>query len=448
MNTIWDFVKDWWAMMLIVAVLLVVLILFVPWYVLVATAFVAGAVVLAVKKKWFTRSVKKRCKAPANWPDPRPLFNLAFLFGAFKVSEYVANEISVLAGIGAFIILITSAFLQGWREIKVTDKEYNVGVLTFFRRPYPCAPISPGFNFYLLYKIAFGFIPVDITKVDVDQKKQTIMTPKDRIQLTVPLSYTLLPNHKNGHALINYLKSGKAKGVTSLIDNISAQKLREWGMSEEEGPQTWHQAMSSGDEASASLLKRILGEELTPVDPEQWLPNFLTSDLLAYFVRPRRLSPKDNTPQLDRCGANWTTIETAFTSLTSDQQKAIRDQVEARRKAIQNVASGKGHFDMFEYGVFLSRLNLGEISPDEHVIEDAESEERERLQQQGQQVEADNMVALMAKYMAAGLSADRAADLALQQVEKAKGTITRIDSPPGVPIIVNAGGIPSGGSKP
>jgi len=214
--------------------------------------------------------------------------------------------------------------------------------------------IAPFFPFY------YDVIPINVEKKNKDLPPQICMTPKDLAKSKVPLSYTYTPDKDH---LTEYINYGGSKGVENVLDDIIEEKVREWTMAEDEGPQTFEQLMKSKTEAVNILLKAIAGQELVPAIN----CDIPTSILLKYFDKPQKTPTED---EVKVWGKDWINVANALKNEDpdkgrqySEKEKAqIKKDVAARKEMIKQIRSGNGAQKIPQLGITLNRLNIGDIA--------------------------------------------------------------------------------------
>lgn len=390
-------------------------------------------------------------KPPPDWHDPRPIANVIGLIWLGVITAALATEIGFWFALAIGMLVLGLIIYQGLKEIRVSEKEneyYAVLLLTVLGNPFPAPPLRPGWNFFLFAGFLFGYIRIDARKKNTDLPDLGFTTP-DLVELTSPMSFTYSADASSGQALFNLVKSGLHAGVEDIQSDILADRLRSWGMSDIEGPQSWVEAKGTDEEAIAVLIKRLLGQALAGVDSGI----FSTTDLLGFLKRPRK-KPTDS--QKERVGKDWEIIQDIWDSYQEgnpgDQwkkafgditKKALNEQVDKRRKVIEKVRQGNGDFKNFDLGIVLHRLNFSEEikAAHSHVQEDAERQTREKLQREYEKIQVRariSQVKLMKKALP-GLTDKEALKSTQLEVGKLTEEVHTIDSTPGVPVIITTG---------
>lgn len=199
------------------------------------------------------------------------------------------------------------------------------------------------------YPLIFDAVLVNVTKVNYDLQEQLVRTP-DNAEIGVKVSITWTPNKEDAEQLINFLNSGEHEGVQSILHDVIGNRLREWAFLHGEGPATWEEAVASGDEAVAILLKAILGDDLTKIPSD--IP---TSVLLKYFSKPRPIPSQYET---QKWGRDWEKLEKELKGLGIDGMAFLKEKIEHRRELVKKVCQGSGEFIRPDLGIVISRLTI------------------------------------------------------------------------------------------
>ncbi len=193
-----------------------------------------------------------------------------------------------------------------------------------------------------------GAILVEVTKINQDLKPQTVRTP-DLGVLEVPVSLTWTPDSKH---LIEFLNCGREEGVRNILADIVRERIREWGIAVEEGPQTFEEAMKAQKEAVAILVKAIAGEALKKISSS--IPTWI---LMKYFSEPQK---KPTPSEAKKWGENWGILEEALNQ-EPDGRERIREEIKERMRIIGDIKRGNGVQPISQLGIILNRFNIGEI---------------------------------------------------------------------------------------
>ncbi|MDP2704335.1 MAG: hypothetical protein Q8P01_03880 [bacterium] len=303
-------------------------------------------------------------------------------------------------GLALFVGLSLAFLLQGLRQIPAAPP--HVGLLKVFGQRTE-AVVREGWRFFPLTPWWFDVVLVKIEKINQDLPPQKLRSP-DLAELEVPVSITWTPDAESGVSLVQFLNSGGEGGVSNIFPDIIRERLREWAISETEGPGDWQELMRAGEEASAILLKAILGDELVRIPSP--IP---TAILKRYFDRPTQ-------PFLQSDKKNWgERWEKVKESLPSDpvELQSLKEAVEERWKLVQRARHGNGDFRKRELGIVVHRLNVGEIKVLGKLAEAAEQRPKEEQERRGELFEVDTD--LQKAQMLVKAAKDAGETLSLQQ---------------------------------
>jgi len=289
---------------------------------------------------------------------------------------------TALIVLGILVVICGSIALQGLKKVPAQPPHVAIRTILGSRTQ---DVVKEGWAFFPLYPWWHGAILVNITKVNQDLPEQKVRTP-DRAELAIPVSITWVPAKDDGKQLIVFLDSGGEKGVKTILEDLVRERLREWAISTEEGPADWVDAMGAREEAVAVLLKAIIGDEGLEKIPS----GIPTPILLRYFAGPQRFptNERDKT----RWGAKWEILEKELPGdleknrVTKEKLKAAVDE---RRNSVQRIRQGDGKFNKIGLGIYINRLNIGEIKPLGKLAEFAELEAREAQERRGEVFEVD-----------------------------------------------------------
>lgn len=306
----------------------------------------------------------------------------------------------------AFFALIGGIVLHSLRRVESDPP--SIAVVTRFgnrlwKTEQDFVPVikKEGWRLFWFYPWFYGFIEVDISKKNPDFKPQKVMTP-DKAEIEIPLSITYTPDPAN---IINFLNSGKEAGVEDILNDIVQQKLREWAIATEEGPQTWEEAMAAKDDAIWLLSKAILGEELPTIVKNDGMSSEVPSTFWRqYFFTSFKNEPEqkedEKNERYERRKKEWEKwkkkIETEIQE-SGDKGKGIREQIEKRKNEVEEIRRGNGCKPIKHLGIILKRLNLGEfklVGDVANAVGLKAKEERETL---AEEVEINNFNNLVKK---------------------------------------------------
>ncbi|ETB63830.1 TPA: hypothetical protein DIC38_02170 [Candidatus Nomurabacteria bacterium] len=243
------------------------------------------------------------------------------------------------------------------------------------------------------------------------------MTP-DKVDSDISVHITYVINPEYG---VNFLNSGGFEGVEKQLTGKVKERIREWCMSEEEGPANWRELQKSKLEAVHVIIKKLLGDSTDPI-PE-YAQDVPTTIWMRYFQRPRPTKPLEYEEKWFE--NDWEMVTNVLSGLSDDQINELKEKVETRRKEITDLSTGSGKKFSEDLGVIIQRINIGSINVDPKVAEQATKEEREKLEKAGEVIEIRHIIE-MAKEIAekTGVSPEQAFEIL--QTERNK-VVKKID---------------------
>jgi regulator of protease activity HflC (stomatin/prohibitin superfamily) len=316
--------------------------------------------------------------------------------------------------------LVGGAVLQGLRKIPA-DPPQIAAVTRWGKRTGEFK--KEGWRFFPGYPYFYGFILVDMTKKNQDLPNEVVRTP-DLAEVKIPVSITWTPLDEE---LINYLNSGGEKGVKAILEDIVRERIREWAISDEEGPGTWEDALKSRGDAVTILVKAIIGEELPKIPSS--VP---TSVLLKYFDQPRKSPIKS---EVKKWGQKWEEvakkIEEDYNNLPQNQRTTpqefsagLKEKIEERRAIINGIRQGNGNQIMPQLGIILNRLNIGEMAVTGEVAKAAELRAKEEKEREGEILELEHIAKRIKGLKKSGFSGEQALEVIQTERDKVKKLIS------------------------
>lgn len=283
----------------------------------------------------------------------------------------IASFTTLWLGILFIVISVIFFFLNGFK--KITANPPHKGILTIWGKRQDDMILDEGLHFFPFSKSWFGFIEVNVTKVNQDFTIKDTMTP-DRAPISIEIGLTFTPRD-----LIPYLDSGGETGVKKILEDIIQARVRTWAISQKEGPETWEEAKAAKEDAEAILLKAILGESFIPIPDEAQI--FPTTIWLNYRDKPQKpLIKKDE----KLVGKGYKKMKVLFDGLSKSKQKKVRDAIEERRKAINDARRGNANFLHKSLGIGINRLNIDKIKTSDELEKAGEMEAREKQERKGE----------------------------------------------------------------
>ncbi len=287
-----------------------------------------------------------------------------------------------------------------------------------------------GWRLFLFFPYWHGFILVNVTKKNQDLPIQIVRTP-DMAELEIPVSLTWTPLAAH---LVEYLNAGGENGVKTILEDIVRERLREWAIVGDEGPQNWEEAMKARVEAASILTKAIVGEELSPIPSD--IP---TTILLKFFDKPQKFpTPSemekfgikleeakekftdfDALPeeQMDEI-LNWGRVKEKIDELSSEEKENLEKALKQRKAIINSIRQGNGMQEIPQLGIVLNRLNIGEMKPRGKLAEAAELKAEEIKKMEGDKIRIENVTKRIVELEKLGFSPEQA--LEILQTERGK----------------------------
>lgn len=290
---------------------------------------------------------------------------MLFFVGLAILTLWIAKQ-NWRWGVVTFATIMLMIVLQGMRQLSASPPV--VGLVTLFGEIVNKSIGPGGWHWLPLYPFMYGFIPFNVERVNKNLPQQSVRTP-DLVDLGIEVQVTFTPSH-DPKDLCAYNESGGEEGVVNILVDAIRQRLREWAISKGEGPKTFVDALSASEEAVAVLLKSLVGKSLVAVNAS--IP---TPVLLRYIKN----------------GKNWilsedkTEWEPRWNAIPDEEKAAIETRVRMRQLEIDKAMRGEARLLMEFTGIYIERLNIGEIkvlSPElAKTIQEKAREEHERKAQ-------------------------------------------------------------------
>lgn len=127
-----------------------------------------------------------------------------------------------------------------------------------------------GWRFFLFYPFVNGYVPINVTKVNLNFLPHGVRTPDmAEIEMKVHLTFSPNPEIISGQTqLIQYLNSGGESGVKEILEDIVLESVREFAITPQTKPFTWEEAVKMDKEFLAEIVASILGIDAKNPDPE------------------------------------------------------------------------------------------------------------------------------------------------------------------------------------
>ena len=166
---------------------------------------------------------------------------------------------------GCFFDNARCFFVDCWRINfaglkKYTGRTANCGSCNFSRRKGEKngKPVikKEGWRLFWLYPWLYGYVPVEVVKIDQDLKPQDVRTSQDKTEISITTKLTWKPDKEN---LIQYLDSGGKKNIMDILEDVVAEAVRELATNPAKEPKTWEQAVAMKRIFLAEIVSVILG---------------------------------------------------------------------------------------------------------------------------------------------------------------------------------------------
>ena len=160
--------------------------------------------------------------------------------------------------LGVLLLIVGGLTLQALKNIPAEPP--TVAVVTFLgeRMKKNGKPIikKEGWRLFWLYPWLYGYVPVEVVKIDQDLKPQDVRTSQDKAEISITTKLTWKPDKEN---LIQYLDSGGKKNIMDILEDVVAEAVRELATNPNKEPKTWEQAVAMKRIFLAEIVSVILG---------------------------------------------------------------------------------------------------------------------------------------------------------------------------------------------
>lgn len=277
-------------------------------------------------------------------------------------------------GAGIFTGLFGPFMLQAFRNI--LNQPPHKGVLTFFGTR-TSVVLDEGWRFLPFFPFVFGFVLVPVTRVTAEFKVKA-KTP-DKADSEIPVTTTWRPineikQKKVQGLLIKFLDSGGNEGVEKQLAGKIDERVREWAIADEEGPQDWKELQKSRLEAISILTKTIGFNEVTEIP--SYAQNVPTVIWMRFFTEPR---PEEPSMEKEKkwMESKWAKVRDVYDPLSDEEKQDLQNAIKMRRKEVQDLRSGIGSIILEDLGVKIERINVGDIKVLGEVEKASEKEAKE-----------------------------------------------------------------------
>lgn len=325
------------------------------------------------------------------------------------VSIVLSSAVNIAMGITAFLGLSASFAFQGLRNISNDPPQKGVATLFGARTS---EVLNEGWNFFPLFPFVFGYVSVLMGRASKEFTVK-VKTP-DGSDSEVPVAITYRP--LSGR-FIEFLNSGKNAGVETQLSGKIDERVREWAIADEEGPQDWRELQKSRLEAASILTKTIGFNHVTEIP--LYAQDVPTVIWMRYFTKPRPTKPATESEK-EWMKDGWKRVHDVYDSLTSDQKRELEGAVNDRRGEVQRLRAGTGKIVLDDLGVTIERLNVGNIKAMGKVAEAADNEAKEKLERAAEAEELSHVRDRIKELMGAPFNYGPEQALEIVQTERGK----------------------------
>lgn len=310
------------------------------------------------------------------------------------------------------ILLISAFIINGFRKIPVP---FN-GQVTIWGERSPGNYRKEGWTFLPLYPYFYGVILINMKRITFTVTIEKARTP-DRAESRIPIVVTIRPVPE---FLINYINNGKEIGVKEQLSGQIEERVRQWCMSDEEGPRDWIELNKSQSEASSILIKKMASDYLTQVpDYAQEVPTWIW---MRYFSKPRPKTPLKNEEYWAE--NDWEKVDDVIKEIEKNQEinglVLLKENIDSRRKEVEGVSSGGASIIIESLGIAIERLNIGDIDVLGEVATQAEMQAKEEQERQSEETETTSLQARIESYMKPPFNFSAEQALEILQTERSK----------------------------
>lgn len=308
------------------------------------------------------------------------------------------------------IIFLTGAFfLLGLIKIPI----HYVGQVTSWGKRIPGEFREEGWNWLLPWN---GIILINMERVTFTVTAEKALTP-DRASSKVPVTITWRPVRR---LLSEFINSKKEEGVKEQLTGKIQERIREWCVNTEEGPNNWFELNQAKLEGTSILVKKIASDSLTEI-PEyaQEIPTWIW---LLYFSKPKPKKFLKNEEQWVE--DDWKKVKDALKEIEDNlglnSINELKEAVEKRREEISSLRTGTGNIIIEDLGIVIERLNIGDVDVLGKVADAAEMQAKEEQERLAEKLELDGVIARIKELMAEPYLYTKEQAQELIQTERAK----------------------------
>ncbi|MBI2278749.1 MAG: hypothetical protein HYU81_01650 [Candidatus Brennerbacteria bacterium] len=317
----------------------------------------------------------------------------------------------VVLGITAFVAVAGSFLLQGLRNIP--NEPPQKGVLTFLGARQK-KTLKEGWNFFPFFPFVFGFVLVPVTRISKEFVVKT-KTP-DLADSEIPIAITYRPLDEH---FIEFLNNGGHAGIETQLNGKIEERVREWAISDEEGPQDWKELQKSRLEATSVLTKTIGLNSITEIP--SYAQSVPTVIWMGYFMEPRPTLPTSKSEE-EWMKDGWKRVNEVYDPLVDTQKEDLKTAVKSRREEVKKLRTGTGSIVLKDLGVKIERLNVGDVKVLGEVAKAAEKEAKEEEERKAERFEISHVQKLVEELMKPPYNFSSEQALEVIQTERSKVT--------------------------
>jgi len=346
-----------------------------------------------------------------------------YVLKAIGLPNWVCFWISLLIETFLFIYLTYRFLKDAIREIPA-DPPHKAILLFLGKRQDKI--LDEGWRLLPFYQIIFDVIAIDITKNNEDLPPQEAKTP-DNADLNFEVSITWSAGgywdkekKKQIKLLNNYIMSEKEPGVKKIYKDIIQSRLRAWVFAEDEGPARWQEAIGCKDEAIATLVKAILGDNIPAIPSD--VP---TNVLLRYFNVPRKPPleyQKQKWGKQTEQGNEWEILDAQLEEIGDSKLEALKKAIKERQNIIRTLREGNGSLVHEKLGITIHLLTINNVALVGPVAEAVQKRAKEKEEAIAEKTEIDHLLNMIKKL---SKECKIPKELAAELVQTERGKITK-----------------------
>lgn len=242
---------------------------------LVSLAFVGLEVAFLLKPKkresqekaeigWLDRITKEHLAIATGFAFINSVFVATFvitlLFGAMITEVFPSGPwaitIALLVATGVTTLIVVIFIMDGLVHIPANPP--TIAAVTFLGER-TGETKREGLRFFPGYPGLYGYIPVEITKrnLDLDGDKAIVVWTQDAVPLKIGVSVAWIPDRNR---ITNFLNTGGDAGVVDNLTDMIAEQVRSWATTSHSGAGDWRQILAAQKDTGATLMASLVDE--------------------------------------------------------------------------------------------------------------------------------------------------------------------------------------------